>query len=129
MEMETIIVTRHRALVAYLAETMPDIVHGARVIEHATVDDIRGKHVIGVLPMRLAVEATSVTEIPMDVPAELRGQELDLDKVRQFAGSARHYVVSTWAEAQATEGLIYEATGIKPTHGYGVSTDPWGNIL
>jgi putative CRISPR-associated protein (TIGR02620 family) len=56
-----IIITRHRPLVDWLAAR--NIV--GTVIEQATADDVRGKHVYGVLPLWLAAEAESVTEVSM----------------------------------------------------------------
>jgi len=87
-----IIVTRHAALVEYLHEQniAPE---SARVIDHATIADVEGQHVIGVLPLRLAAHAKSVTEVPMDIPAELRGVELTIEQVRQFAGEPATYTV------------------------------------
>lgn len=91
--MREIVITRHPALVAYLQEIgMVD--DGVRVITHATPADVRGKHVIGVLPLRLAALAASVTEVTLDIPAELRGQELTLDQIRQYAGEPATYVVA-----------------------------------
>lgn len=88
-----IIVTRHQALVEHLREiglcAEADI-----VVSHATPECVRGKDVIGVLPLRLAALAASVTEIPLDIPAELRGQELTLDQIRQYAGEPATYVVA-----------------------------------
>ena len=87
-----IIVTRHPALVDYLiAEGIAD--PDTPVISHASPDDIRGKHVIGVLPLHLAAEAASVTEVPLSLPPELRGVELDEEQVREFAGAPRTYRV------------------------------------
>ena len=91
--MKDTVITRHPALVAYLQEIgMVD--DGVRVITHATPDDVRDKDVIGVLPLRLAALASSVTEVPLDIPAELRGQELTLDQIRQYAGEPATYVVA-----------------------------------
>lgn len=88
---DTIIITRHAALVQYIVEI--GLVSAGRVIPHATPDDVRGRHVIGVLPLRLAALAASVTEVPLDLPPELRGQELTLEQVRQFAGAPVTYRV------------------------------------
>ena len=88
----TIIITRHKALVALIIErglATPE----TPVIAHATEADVMCKHVIGVLPLSLAVLARSVTEIPMAIPAELRGVELTLEQCRQFAGETRKYAV------------------------------------
>jgi len=89
-----ICVTRHPALVEYLreigllCETDP-----CPIIAHASPDDVRGKVVCGVLPLHLAAEAEMVVEIPLEIPAELRGQELSLEQVRSFAKPARTYRV------------------------------------
>lgn len=69
-----------------------------RVIAHATRDDVRGQDVIGVLPMSLASYAKTVTEIPMNIPPELRGKELTLSQVREFAGPPETFVVQTLRE-------------------------------
>lgn len=91
--METIVVTRHAALVEYL-ENIGIIPVGAPVISHATADDVKGKHVIGVLPLSLAALAESVTEFPLNVPADMRGKELSLAEVVKFAGKPATYKVT-----------------------------------
>lgn len=113
--MSQIVVTRHPALVKYLVETGL-IKPGAMVIEHASADQVRGKHVIGVLPLHLAVEAASVTEVPMDLPPDARGRELSIEEVRQYAGAPVRYVVSPWCEKCQGTGRV--------------STGPaWGDIV
>ena len=89
---EKIVVTRHPGLVEFLVSRG---VVGAdvQVIEHATADQVRGKHVFGVLPLHLAREAACVTEIPLNIPQELRGKELSVEQVRQFAGEPWTYAV------------------------------------
>lgn len=89
---DTVVVTRHPALLEYLREK--EIVgEDVRVIAHATPDDVRGKRVIGVLPHHLSSLADSVTEVELNVPAELRGVELTLEQVREYARSIRTYRV------------------------------------
>jgi putative CRISPR-associated protein (TIGR02620 family) len=92
--MTIIVITRHPALVQYLTEA-GIVPAGATCISHADAADVTGKHVIGVLPMRLAALAASVTEVPLDIPAELRGHELTLEQVRQYAGEPVRYVIRT----------------------------------
>jgi putative CRISPR-associated protein (TIGR02620 family) len=92
--MSIIVITRHPALVQYLTEA-GIVPAGATCISHADASDVAGKHVIGVLPMRLAALAASVTEVPLDIPAELRGHELTLEQVRQYAGEPVRYVIRT----------------------------------
>ena len=89
---EAVIVTRHPAFVDLLRER--GLIYGTEPsIEHASADEVRGRHVIGVLPLSLAVEAESVTEIPLSLTPEDRGKELDLERLRQIAGPPRTYVV------------------------------------
>ena len=88
-----VVVTRHPALVEYLTE-LGVVPAGTEVVAHATAEQVRGRHVFGVLPLHLAAEAASVTEVTLHVPAELRGVELTLEQVRQFAGPLVEYKVS-----------------------------------
>jgi len=89
---KTVVVTRHKALVEYLKEIgLAD--DTCQVIEHATPKDVKGKVVVGVLPLRLAALAVEVIEVPMDIPAELRGVELNIEQVREFAGQPVTYKV------------------------------------
>lgn len=92
--METVIITRHKSLIAYLKEI--ELVSGQETVisGNATPDDVRGKHVIGVLPNFLAAQAACLTEIPLSVPQELRGQELSLEQVREFASHPVTYRIS-----------------------------------
>lgn len=88
----TVVVTRHPALVEHLIEIglcKPD----TPVITHACPADVRGKHVIGVLPLSLAALAARVTEVPLTIPEELRGQELTAEQIWQHACHPRTYTV------------------------------------
>ena len=60
-----LIVTGHPELVEVVRRLnlTPD---NTRWIGNATEDDVRGKHVIGVIPLRLAALAASVTEVPFN---------------------------------------------------------------
>lgn len=82
-----IVVTRHRPLVEYLLE-IGLITPTDRVIEHATEDDVRGQDVIGVLPMRLAALASSVTEVPLELTLEDREAmtrgDLPIERIREW---------------------------------------------
>lgn len=89
---KVVVVTRHAGLVEYLEEA-GIIPVGTPVIGQASIEDVKGKHVIGVLPNHLAVHAASITEIPLNIPAELRGKELTIEQVRQFAGEPATYVI------------------------------------
>ena len=87
-----LVVTRHPALVAYLVEEGV-VPAETKVLSHVTMDDVAGQDVVGVLPLHLAWACASVTEVPLDLPPELRGVELTLEQVRRFAGEPRTYKV------------------------------------
>ena len=87
-----IVVTRHPALVDFLIEK--ELVEGnVTVVQHATADVVYDKHVFGVLPNHLACEAFAITEVALNIPVELRGKELSLDQVREFATGIHTYTV------------------------------------
>jgi hypothetical protein len=65
------------------------------VISHVTEHDVWDCDVVGVLPLRLAAAARTVTEVPLDLPQELRGEELTLEQVREYAGPPATYRVET----------------------------------
>lgn len=91
--MKKLIVTRHKGLVDYLiSERICDV--GVEVVAHATPENVRGRHVIGVLPHSLSCLTESFTEIPLLVPAELRGVELTEADVRKFAAPAVTYKIT-----------------------------------
>lgn len=100
--MEKLIVTRHKALVKYLEEKgLVD--KGTIVVEHASADDVKGKEVIGVLPMGLAALAESVTVVDMDVPADKRGKELDLEDIYLYVTGIRKYKIKKIEEVLNNE--------------------------
>ena len=93
-----IIVTRHPNLVALLIER-GIVDEGIRVIEHAKPNDVRGKHVIGILPHHLSSLAASITEIPMRLTRDdrelLTGSEMPLDRMREVAMHPVTYTVTS----------------------------------
>ncbi len=91
-----IIVTKQKALVDYIYEiglvkqeqpvTILDYVSDYKVIQ--------GHDVIGVLPNFISCHARSITEIPIVLPRELRGKELTIEQIRQYARKPRRYIIS-----------------------------------
>jgi len=79
-----IIVTRHHALAKYLIEKgiAPA---SAPVIPHAHPDDVRGKCVYGVLPLRLAVLAECVVEVPLRLTEKDKGYEIGYQRLCEIA--------------------------------------------
>ena len=107
MDKNTIIITRHAALVELLTER--GIIDGTEpLLSHATPEDVRGRHVVGVLPLSLAAIAASVTEVPLALAPEDRGQELGIDRLREIAGDAVTYVVAERDKADASLRRVAE---------------------
>jgi len=109
----TTVITRHPAMVEYLILTgIADA--SSEVLAHATPENVRGKNVCGVLPHSLSCLTASFTEVPLAVPAELRGVELSLEQIRQYAGPAVTYRVTAPASF-STE--VAEIAGGTSTNG------------
>lgn len=89
-----VVVTRHKALVEYLLEANIIDAGNHTVIEHATLDDIIGRDVIGVLPFHMAVMCRSLTVADLVIPNELRGKELSLDDIQRYVVDITTYVVT-----------------------------------
>lgn len=88
-----VVVTRHKALIDYLFETGV-IGKDTLCFEHVEAVNIRNKHVLGILPLHLAAEALSVTEIPLALTREDREKgDLSLSRIREIAGEPRTYSV------------------------------------
>ena len=87
-----VVITRHPCLVDYLKETGM-IGEDVQVLTHAGPDDVRGKNVCGVLPHSLSCLTASFTEVPLMLPAELRGVELTLQQIREYSKPPVTYIV------------------------------------
>ena len=98
------VITRHKALVAYLLDK--DIIKEGeyKLIEHADYKDVEGQDVIGVLPLQLASYAKSVTEVPLKLTPEMRGKELTFEEVEKVAEKPMQYIVR---EVNSTDGIDY----------------------
>ena len=102
------IITRPPAYTKYLLEEGMIKEGKYEVIEHATPESATGKDVLtSGIPNHLAVLCNTITTVPLWLPLELRGQELSVDQVRQYAKPAQTYrvmpekvvlyqVVGTW---------------------------------
>ncbi len=85
-----VIVSRHQGLVEWLRRKGIE----GEVIAHATEDDVRGKDVIGNLPLHLASVAKSVTVVDMPaLPADWRGKDITPDQMDQAGATLTRYVV------------------------------------
>jgi putative CRISPR-associated protein (TIGR02620 family) len=79
-----VVVTRHPALVEYLIESEVINEETPVITGNANISDIEGRHVIGILPLRLAAYAASITEVSLDIPFDQRGKELTIDQIREY---------------------------------------------
>lgn len=88
----TVIVTQHDALVSYLQKI--GMTNGdEEIIEHAFQEDIKDRDVIGILPLHLAVLANTVTTVPLNIPPDMRNQELTLEDIEELAGDIQTFKV------------------------------------
>lgn len=86
-----LIVTRHKALVEVLLNDFGLV--DVEIIEHATPEKIKGRNVIGILPIYLASLCDTITALNLNLPPELRGVELSEDQVREYMGDLTTYEV------------------------------------
>lgn len=91
-----LIVTRHKTLVEWLNK------HGitGTVMEQVTPEDVRGKHVYGILPLWLAAEADVVTEVsmpgmPLEARKRVNGGDFSVDEMDEWGAEVRHFKVFT----------------------------------
>lgn len=114
-----LVVTRHPGLVEFLREIgLADA--ETDVISHATPEAVAGKRVCGVLPHSLSCLCDTFTEVPLNLPQELRGAELTAEQVRQFAGAPVTYRVLSSAAVSAD---VVELVHASSTNGR------WGLII
>jgi putative CRISPR-associated protein (TIGR02620 family) len=106
MQTQKIVITRHAGLVEYLLDQGIITVGNYTHITHATPADVKDQDVIGILPLNLAVLATTVTIIPLNLPPELRGVELTASQVASHAGSPQTVVVTPKPAYTATHNDI-----------------------
>lgn len=87
---ELVIVTHHQGLVDWLNEQG----YNGNVINHATPQDVLGKHVIGKLPMYMAAIAQSITQVHIpNLPEHMWGEELTSNDLTNHGAYMRTYIV------------------------------------
>jgi ankyrin repeat protein len=91
MYVETLIVTRHSALVTFLREKYG--ITGT-VVEHISKEDARSRNIIGNVPLHIAAYANAVATLELDIPRELRGVELTVEQIRQYSKGLEWYRVT-----------------------------------
>ena len=63
------------------------------VFEHVMENDVRGKHVIGQVPLYIAVAADLVTVFPLLIPRHSRGKQLTIEELYQYIRQPKTYDV------------------------------------
>lgn len=91
-KIKKVVVTRHQALVVWLKNN-GYIDKNTEHISHASIDDIKGKHVYGILPNWLACHAAKMTEVQLRLPIEKRGTELSLKEINFYAVKPKTYII------------------------------------
>jgi putative CRISPR-associated protein (TIGR02620 family) len=88
-----VIVSRHAGLLAWLNAHG---IAGKVVTGNATVEDVAGKDVYGILPLWLAAHANSVTEVSMPkLPFEMRGKEYTPEQMDEWGAHLSTFYVRT----------------------------------
>lgn len=82
--MEKLVVTRYKSLVEYLKKI--GLIDGnTKVLTRAKIEDVRNKHVIGVLPYWLSCHTAKFTEVQLRIPQEKRGHELTVEEIEFYS--------------------------------------------
>ena len=89
---EKVVVTRHRSLYNYLIKHK-FIDRDVLKIAYADVKDIKGKHVFGILPLRLSCHAAKFTEVQLRLPIGKRSDELTDAEVEDYAIPPKTYII------------------------------------
>lgn len=117
--MRYLIVTRHTGAIEWLRRRGIT----GDVVTHATADQVRGRHVVGVLPIFLAAYAASVTSIDVpNMPDNARGRELSADEMDAFGARLSRYVVREM-------GVVASAIDAAADHAASESSAAVGNEI
>ena len=93
MGKEIVIISRHSGLLEWLRLRG---IEGVVITGNATVEDVEGKDVYGILPLWLAAHANSVTEVSMpNLPFEMRGKEYSPAQMDEWGAEMRTFYVRT----------------------------------
>ena len=90
--MEKLVVTRYETLVEYLKK-LGLIDDSTKVISHANEEDVRNKHVLGILPYWLSCHAGKFTEVQLRIPIRKRGKELTLEDIEFYSSEPKTYEI------------------------------------
>ena len=94
MSENVLIVTRHAPLVEWLKLRGIE----GRVIAQASPADVAGKDVYGILPMWLAAEANSITEVsmpglPLEARSKVNGGDFTVNQMDEWGACLQKFAV------------------------------------
>lgn len=111
-----LVVTRHAGLVEFARSR--GLRSDVPIIPHASPEDVAGRVVLGVLPLRLAVHARAVIEADLEIRPEDRGRELSAEEVADRFLSWKIFCVRSLDEIVSVfEGLY---TGDRDSRARGI---------
>ena len=87
--MRVLIVSRHKSTVELLTQMLSGKTESIRVTDHlSSIDEIQEDIVIGNLPIEMIEQVLAAGKrfvlVSLNVPRELRGQELDIEQLKQY---------------------------------------------
>ena len=100
------VITRHQALIDLLLQEGLIQEGDYVVVPHATPEDVKGRVVIGILPLPLAALAKEVISPIIELRPDDRGRELSLEELRErFRGVQRFRVFPAERIEEARQDL------------------------
>jgi putative CRISPR-associated protein (TIGR02620 family) len=99
--MKSVVVSRHAGAIEWLRRRFPDISNGAEILATAGPDDVRGRIIIGNVPLQLAALADEVWAIEF-AGAPPRGAEYGVDDMERAQARVHRYRVTDCGDAEGS---------------------------
>lgn len=80
---EKLIVTRYKGVAEYL-KRKGYVEENTEILTRVQIEDVKGKHVFGVLPIWLAAHTARFTEVQLHLPDDLRGQKVGIKDIEFY---------------------------------------------
>lgn len=90
--MKKIIVTKHKSIIPFLIKKKY-ITGDEEILTNVTITDIKGRHVIGTLPLRLVCYAGKYTPIRLNIPSLERGKRFSPEEIEKYILPLKTYKV------------------------------------
>ena len=97
--MRTVVVSRHETFIQHL-RNIGLVNDDTEIVSHVyNEDQIKGAHVIGMLPLHLAALTAKITFVPLNLTLEQRerekntGEEIPIEEIEAAAGEPKSYSV------------------------------------